>query len=101
MTNARGDMGQNSRTILLVDDNRLVRSVLSAAFEGCGYGIREASNGLEAVESVKQTIPDVILLDLAMPVMNGWEAAPRIRKLAPKAVILLFTLYEISNTERH
>jgi CheY-like chemotaxis protein len=90
-------MGQNSRTILLVDDNRVVRSVVSAAFEGCGYTVREAANGLEAVEAVKLSMPDVILLDLAMPVMNGWEAAPRLRELAPKAVILLFTLHEISN----
>jgi chemotaxis response regulator CheB len=55
----------------------------------------EAANGREAIDFVKRVTPDLIILDLTMPVMNGLQAAPELRKIAPKTVIILFTLYEV------
>jgi DNA-binding NarL/FixJ family response regulator len=80
--------------ILLVDDSAAIRHALRFCIETqtdcevCG----EAENGKAAVEMVQQLQPDVIILDLSMPVMNGLEAAKRIRMITPDPYILLFTL---------
>jgi len=81
--------------ILVVDDNPMIRHSLRYWIEDetdwkvCG----EAENGKIAVDMVQKLCPDVIILDLSMPVMNGLEAAREISKIAPEAHILLFTLY--------
>jgi len=61
----------------------------NAALYVCG----EAENGKVAVEKVKELKPDMVILDLQMPVMNGLEAARQISKLAPDTVMLMVTLY--------
>jgi DNA-binding NarL/FixJ family response regulator len=58
-------------------------------FEGCG----EAADGVDALEKAKELKPDLILLDLAMPRMNGVEAASVLKGLMPRVPIVLFTLY--------
>ena len=55
--------------------------------------MRWGQNGKEAVEAAKQIKPDVITLDLSMPVMNGLRAAPELRRVFPTTPIILFTLY--------
>jgi DNA-binding NarL/FixJ family response regulator len=59
----------------------------------CRMASAQAENGKEGIELAKQVTPDLITLDLAMPVMNGIQAAPVLRKLFPKTPIILFTLY--------
>lgn len=74
-----------SYTVLIVDDNVLIRHALHSSIEQtrdwqvCG----EAENGKVAVEKVKQLHPDVVILDLQMPFMNGLEVAGQINSLAP------------------
>ena len=81
-------------TALVVDDNTVVRKILAAAFLAGGFeSCVEAENGQEGIEVAKRIHPDVITLDLSMPVMNGLEAASKLRKLFPKTPIILFTLY--------
>jgi len=81
--------------LLLVDDVPAIRKGLRCLIQKetdwdvCG----EAENGKVALELVAQLRPDVVLLDLSMPVMNGFEAARKIRDIAPQAQILLFTLH--------
>jgi len=58
--------------VLVVDDDPDVRSFLSAFLELEGYEVQTAANGAEALHSVAEQRPDVILLDLMMPVMDGW-----------------------------
>jgi DNA-binding NarL/FixJ family response regulator len=82
--------------ILIADDHELVRKGLRAVLEGqpgwkvCG----EAINGRQAVELAKQLGPDVIVLDVTMPDLNGLEAARQIRKAIPQAEILILTMHE-------
>jgi DNA-binding NarL/FixJ family response regulator len=84
--------------ILIVDDSpvmlRSVRSFVETEtdWEVCG----EAENGRAAVEMVMQSAPNVILMDLSMPVMNGLDAARAIHNIAPGLPILLFTLHDSS-----
>jgi DNA-binding NarL/FixJ family response regulator len=81
--------------ILIADDHEAVRrglrsAVVSAGWDLCG----EAVHGKEAVEKVEQLNPDLVILDLSMPVMNGLEAAREIRKKAPRVKIVGFTMHE-------
>jgi DNA-binding NarL/FixJ family response regulator len=84
--------------VLIVDDHTLMREGiralldLDADFEVVG----EAANGKEAVEKVRELLPDVVLMDLAMPVMTGPEATRRIRKEFPQIKILALTQHESS-----
>jgi DNA-binding NarL/FixJ family response regulator len=80
----------SSVRILVVDDNepfrRFVYSTLGQKPELQVIG--EVSDGLEAVQKAEQLQPDLIVLDIGLPTLNGFEAARRIRKLAPKSKIL-------------
>ncbi len=81
--------------ILIADDNSTVRRIIKSFLTGrpgvavCG----EAVNGLEAVEKTRALKPDLVLLDLAMPLMNGAEAASVLKKTMPEVPIILFTIY--------
>jgi DNA-binding NarL/FixJ family response regulator len=83
------------KCILIVDDNASVRRLLRVAFEdGSGREVcGEAENGREAIEKARELKPDLIVLDLAMPIMNGLEAAPVLKRMLPSVPIILFTLY--------
>ncbi len=84
-----------SHKILLVEDSPIVRSVIRSAIEQntqwqvCG----EAENGKDAVDKVKELSPDIVILDLQMPVMNGLEAARVIAQIAPNVRLLMFTMH--------
>jgi DNA-binding NarL/FixJ family response regulator len=79
--------------VLVVEDNEPFREFIysilrmSAALEIIG----EASDGLEAVDKSEELQPDLILLDIGLPSLNGIEAANRIRKLAPRSTILFLS----------
>jgi DNA-binding NarL/FixJ family response regulator len=86
-----------STRILIVDDHEIVRegirTLLTRArpqWEICG----EATNGQLAIEAVKNLKPDVVILDVTMPVMSGLEAAPRIAALGLGTRVLIFTMHQ-------
>jgi DNA-binding NarL/FixJ family response regulator len=82
-------------TILIVDDSPDVCSIVKTflqrdvEFKICG----EAGNGLEAIKKAEELRPDLILLDLKMPGMNGIEVASILKRVLPKAQIVLFSAY--------
>ena len=81
--------------ILIVDDNPSVRAALRICLKTktdwivCG----EAENGESAIKLARSVRPDVVLLDYAMPVMNGLEAARALSSLAPECAILMYTMF--------
>jgi DNA-binding NarL/FixJ family response regulator len=84
-----------SHTILIADDNRAIRKGLRELFQSeddfdvCG----EAENGREAVEKAQQLHPDLIVLDLSMPVMNGLEAAGILKKIMAKVPVIIYSAH--------
>ncbi len=85
--------------ILLVDDHTIVRQGLARLLEDQpGFKVvGEAVNGRIAVEKAQSLKPDVIIMDIAMPSLNGIEAAKRIRKLLPNTKILILSMYSQEN----
>ena len=82
------------KCILLVDDSSIIRLALRSMFEANGYRIcAEAENGKEAIEKAEQLHPDLIVLDLSMPVMNGLEAAHILSRTMPTVPLILYSNY--------
>jgi NarL family two-component system response regulator LiaR len=82
-------------SILLVDDHEVVRQGVRAFFETQAefLVVGEAKNGAEAVKMVEDNIPDVVLMDLIMPGMNGVEATRLIKNISPRTQIVVLTSY--------
>jgi DNA-binding NarL/FixJ family response regulator len=89
-------------SVLIVDDHPAVRRALRAAFERqpgftvCG----EAEDGFEAISKAKKLAPDLIVLDLRMPVMDGLEAARELKRLFPRVPLMMLTCYHSSAAEK-
>ncbi len=89
------------KRVLIADDNPYIRRAMRKVMESAGFDVcGEAENGALAVEQADQLHPDLILLDLSMPVMNGLQAASLLRKKLPVVPILLFTLYSDRSLEQ-
>ena len=82
--------------VLVVDDHTIVRDGICAllALVGDIEVVGEAANGSEALKMVKELEPNVVLMDIAMPIMGGLEATRRIRKEFPRAKVLVLTQYD-------
>ena len=79
-------------SILIVEDDDEIRDFLSLVLDGEGYASRAAVNGAAALELVEQAPPDLILLDMRMPVMDGWAFVPAYRgRPGPHAPIVVLT----------
>ena len=84
-----------AKSVLIAEDHTLVRQAICSLFDAqqdfevCG----DAENGQEAVEMAQVLHPDLIVLDLEMPVMNGLEAAHVLRRFVPETPILMFSEY--------
>jgi len=86
--------------ILIADDDYTARVLLRNLLEShCGWRVcDEAIDGLEAVEKTKRLAPDLVILDLRMPGMNGFQAAREISRTNPHTPMLLITVQELSRS---
>jgi YesN/AraC family two-component response regulator len=85
--------------VLIVDDSADLRDLLSMVIERHPQGwqvVATAAEGQEGIEEARSTQPDLVLLDIAMPVMDGMQALPRIREAAPEAVVVMLSGYPFS-----
>jgi CheY-like chemotaxis protein len=79
--NQSGRGAMKEYTILLVEDTADVRTMMRAMLERRGFTVKEAADGLEAIEVVRREIPDAILLDMSLPRADGYQTARLIRQL--------------------
>jgi len=84
-----------SRTCLVVDDSRVVRKVARRMLESCGFTVTEAEDGSKALDACRAGMPDCVLLDWNMPVMNGLEFLKALRaEFGPDKPPVLFCTTE-------
>ncbi len=83
--------------MLVVDDEPQVRATIREALEYEGYEVDEAGNGAEALAAIASRPPDVILLDLWMPVMDGWEFRRAQLATAPRIRVVVLSALSASN----
>jgi len=91
------------KEILIVDDDPEVRQAMGAFLTFCGFDTRDASHGEEAVVKARDKRPDVVLMDIQMPVMDGWDACEVIKKdprLKGTSVIMVTCLDTVNDLER-
>jgi len=86
-------MSTRQPKILITDDERNIRLMIRTALEAEGYAVEEAADGREALEMIERTSPDMILLDLNMPVLDGMGVLERLRDdggsaVRPKVIVL-------------
>ena len=97
MTSSKAAAGgaATSIRVLLVDDHRMMREGLRAVLEGDGRidVVGEADDGRTALEMVRELAPDVVVMDISMPGMNGIEAVHRIRAEHPAARVIALSMY--------
>ncbi|MGI9075980.1 MAG: response regulator [Gemmatimonadaceae bacterium] len=73
-------MSNNGKTVLLVEDNEDNRIVYSTILEHFGYTVIEALNGEEGIAKARSEMPDLILMDISIPVIDGWEATQVLKR---------------------
>ena len=88
-------MGADAIRVLIVDDHPVVRDGLRALLEGAGFAVvGEAEDGRRALAMVPSARPDVVLMDLRMPVLDGVTATARVRAAHPEVQVLVLTTYD-------
>jgi DNA-binding NtrC family response regulator len=84
-------MATKKSSILVVDDEDALRTVLSSELMNEGYEVRSASDGDEAITEIQKSPFDLVLLDIKMPRMNGFEVLKFIKESHPKAKVVMLT----------
>lgn len=84
----------NNETVLVVDDDTSILDTVSAILTGEGYDVVSATSGEEALDAVARRPPTVILLDMRMPVMDGWAVARALRSQGISVPIVVMTAAE-------
>lgn len=85
-------MGEKNHSVLLVDDDQSLRSATAMMLREEGYSCLEASNGLDAISLFRRISPDLIILDVMMPQLDGFETCERIRELDEHVPILFLSV---------
>ena len=85
------------KAILVADDDASIRSLLGQLLQDEGYAVQEAATGVEVVEKVKENAPDLVIMDVRMPELDGIEALSRVKAASPRTSVLIMTAFGGSN----
>lgn len=86
----RNDENKKAK-IMIVEDDRKIRRLLEIEVEHAGYEVVSYENGIDAIENFREDGPDLVILDIMLPDIDGYDVATQIRKLSPDVVILMLT----------
>ena len=87
-------------TILVVEDDQNLRKLMTAYLHMNGYRVLQAANGQEALEEMERTLPDLVIADIMMPVMDGYTLTEQIRQSYPLLPVLMVTARETLEDKR-
>ncbi|MCG9893091.1 MAG: response regulator [Thermosynechococcaceae cyanobacterium MS004] len=90
-------MANPKKKILIVDDEAMIRRILSTRLTMVGYDVWLAADGIEALEICKKNLPDLIVLDVMMPRLNGLEVCEELRKSSAVPIIMLTALGDVAD----
>jgi DNA-binding response OmpR family regulator len=96
-------MADTPKKIMIIEDDTFLSSLMKARLEKEGFTVIQAFNGEEAIETLKQEVPDLIILDLIMPKVTGFEVLQNISispQLSKAAIIILSNLAQDSDIEK-
>jgi CheY-like chemotaxis protein len=82
-------------SVLVVDDDEVVRLIARRSLEAAGYHVWEASDGTQALGYLLQGVVDVVVTDIRMPKMDGWELLTHLRSMSPRVPTLLMSGYDV------
>jgi len=85
------------KTILVADDDPSIRSLLKELLSDEGFSVLEASTGAEVVEKVQETGPDLVIMDIRMPEVNGIDALQKVKSISPRTGVLIMTAFGSSS----
>ena len=85
------------KVILVADDDSSIRSLLRQLLQDEGYAVHEAATGVEVVDKVKESSPDLVIMDVRMPELDGIEALSRVKATSPRTAVLIMTAFGSSN----
>jgi two-component system, cell cycle response regulator DivK len=77
--------------VLLVEDSEDEREMYTRQLVATGYSVQVAENGEDALQKVAAQVPDVVVMDLAMPVLDGWEATRRLKEMHPGVPVIILS----------
>ncbi|MBW4661376.1 MAG: PAS domain S-box protein [Drouetiella hepatica Uher 2000/2452] len=100
VTTTTTTLDESRKTILVVDDDTNIRELLRQQLENEGYNVREAKDGMDAIQQIKSARPDLILLDVMMPQINGFDVAAVLKHDPETADIPIIILSIVENKER-
>jgi DNA-binding response OmpR family regulator len=87
--NIRSDPSQLAQKILVIDDETELRRFVKLRLSRAGYKVFEAGNGIEGLEQLYKVKPHLVVLDIMMPKMDGWETCRRIREISDVPILIL------------
>jgi CheY-like chemotaxis protein len=90
-------------TLLLIEDNDMNRDMLSRRLTRRGYTVVQAADGVQGIDQARSAPPDLILMDLSLPVLDGWEATRQLRATSETAAIpiIALTAHALSGDREH
>ena len=85
------------KSIVVADDDASIRSLLRQLLSDEGYSVQEAATGVEVVDKVREGSPDLVIMDVRMPELDGIEALSRVKAASPGTSVLIMTAFGSSN----
>ncbi len=93
-------MGEKPVNVLIAEDNILNQRIIEILIRKMGWNYKMVGDGAEAVEEIRNGSYDVVLMDIDMPVMNGWDATTEMRKRGIKVPVIALTAYSEESFRR-